>query len=84
MWLCGVLQVVVSLLYVGVVRCVIRLKCILWLQKGCQDRLAGSVSIEEFIALLALFARGWDGQVVKSKRGFGVPGDSSEMSLPFL
>ena len=28
MWLCGVLWVVVSLLYVGVVRCVIRLKYI--------------------------------------------------------
>jgi len=42
------------------------------------------VSIEEFVAQLALLARGWDGQVVRSKRGFGLPGDCSEMSLSFL
>jgi len=45
-----------------------------WLQEGCQDRLAGSVSIEEFVAQLALLARGWDGRVVRSKRGFELPG----------
>ena len=42
------------------------------------------MSIEEFVAQLALLARGWDGQVVRSKRGFGLPGDCSEMSLSFL
>ena len=47
-----------------------------WLQEGCQNRLAGSVSIEEFVAQLALLARGWGGWAVRSKRGFGVPGDS--------
>jgi len=31
------------------------------LQEGCQNRLAGSMSIEEFVAQLALLARGWDG-----------------------
>ena len=56
----------------------------LWLQEGCQNWLAGSVSIEEFMALLALLAREWDRWVVRSKRGFGLPGDCSEMSLPFL
>ena len=42
------------------------------------------VSIEEFVAQLALLARGWDGWVVRSKGGFGLPGDCSEMSLPLL
>ena len=54
------------------------------LRLGCQNRLVGSVSIERFVAQLALLARGWDGWVVRSKRGFGLPGDCSEMSLPFL
>ena len=47
------LCVVVSL-YVGVVRCVIRLKYIL--QEGFQDRLAGSASMDGFVAQLALFS----------------------------
>ena len=55
-----------------------------WLQEGCQNRLAGSVSIGDFVAQLALLARGWDGWVVRSKRGFWLLGDCSEMSLPFL
>jgi len=42
------------------------------------------VSTEEFIAQLALLARGWDGWVVRSKREFGLPGDCSEMSLLLL
>ena len=48
------------------------------------EPLAGIVSIEEFVAQLALLARGWDGRLVRSKRGFGLPGDCSEMSSPFL
>jgi len=55
-----------------------------WLQEGCQNWLAGIVYIEEFVAQLALLARGWEGRVVSSKRGFGLPGGGSEMSLPFL
>ena len=42
------------------------------------------VSIEAFVAQLALLARSWDGWVVRSKRGFGLPGDCSEMSFLFL
>jgi len=76
--------VVVSLLCVGVVRCVIRLKYIPWLQEGCQDRLAGSTSMDWFVAQLVLLACRWCWRVVRSKRGFGLPGDLSEMSLPFL
>jgi len=29
-----------------------RVVIVLWLQEGCQNRLAGSVSIEEFVALV--------------------------------
>ena len=32
-----------------------------WLQGGCQDRLAGSASMDGFISQLALLARGWGG-----------------------
>jgi len=42
------------------------------------------VSIEEFVAQLALLARGWARWLVRSNRGFGLPGDCSEMSFPFL
>jgi len=31
-----------------------RVEVVPWLQEGCQNRLAGSVSIEEFVAQLAL------------------------------
>jgi len=55
-----------------------------WLQEGCQKWLAGIVYIEEFVAQLAILARGGVGRVVRSKKGFGLPGDCSEMSLPFL
>ena len=40
--------------------------------------------MDGFVAQLALLARGWGGQVVRSKRGFGLPGHCLEMSLPFL
>jgi hypothetical protein len=30
-----------------------------WLQGGCQDQLAGSASMDGFVAQLALLARGW-------------------------
>jgi len=64
--LCGVLRVVVSMLYAGVIQCVSRLSTYLWLQWGCQNRLTGSVSIEELVAQLVLLARvgtgGWLGQ----------------------
>jgi len=52
--------------------------------EGCQNRLAGNMSIEVFEAQLAPLARSWGGWMVKSKKGFGLPGDCSEMSLPFL
>ena len=42
------------------------------------------MSIEEFVAQLAVLAGGWDGRVVRSKGGFGLPGDCSEMCLLFL
>ena len=40
--------------------------------------------MDGFVSQLTLLARGWGGQVVRSKRGFGLPGDCSEMRLPFL
>ena len=40
--------------------------------------------MDGFVSQLNLLARGWGGRVVRSKRGFGLPGDCSEMSLPFL
>ena len=40
--------------------------------------------MDGFVSQLALLARGLTGRVVRSKRGFGLPGDYSEMSLPFL
>ena len=52
--------------------------------EGCQNRLAGSMSIEGFEAQLVPLAGSWDGWMVRSKRGFGLPGDCSEISLPFL
>jgi len=56
--------------------------------RGCrkvvQVWLVGSASMDGFVSQLALLARGWGGQVVRSKRGFGLPGDCSEMSLSFL
>jgi hypothetical protein len=55
-----------------------------WLQGGCQVRLAGSASMDGFVSQLTLLARGWGGRVDRSKRGFGLPGDCSEMSLPFF
>jgi len=52
--------------------------------EGCQNRLAGSMSIEGFEPQLATLAWSWGRWMVRSKRGFGLPGDCSEMSLPFL
>jgi len=52
--------------------------------EGCQNRLADSMSVEGFEAPLAPLARSCGGWRVRSKRGFGLPGDCSEMSLPFL
>jgi len=52
--------------------------------EGCQNRLAGSMSIEGFEAQLAPLVRSWGRWMVRSKGGFGLPGDCSEMSLPFL
>jgi len=40
--------------------------------------------MDGFASQLALLARGRSGRVVRSKRGFGLPGDCSEMSLPPL
>ena len=39
--------------------------------------------MDGFVSLLTLLARGWGRRVVRSKRGFGLPGDFSEMSLSF-
>ena len=75
--------VLLSLLYVGVVRFVIRLNYP-WLQEGVQVRLVGSASMDGFVSQLTLLVRGWGGRVVRSMGGFGLPGDYSEMSLPFL
>jgi len=52
--------------------------------EGCQNRLAGSMSIEGFEAQLAPSAWSWGRWMVRSKRGFGLLGDCLEMSLPFL
>jgi len=60
------------------------IKCISVPAEGCQNRLAGSMSIEGFKAQQAPLARSWGGWMVRSKRGFGLPGDCLEMSLPFL
>ena len=76
--------VLLTLLYVGLVRFVIRLKYMPWLQEGCQVRFVGSASMVGFVSQLTLLARGWGGRMVRSKRGFGLPGDCSEMRLPFL
>ena len=40
--------------------------------------------MDGFVSQLALLARSWGGRVGRSKIGFGLPGDCSEMSLPFL
>ena len=40
--------------------------------------------MDGFVSQLALLARERGGQVVRSKRGFGLPGDCSEICLPFL
>jgi len=72
------------MLYVGVVRCEIRLKYIPVAAVRLSRPVSNSVSIEGFVAQLPLLARGWDGRLVRSKRGFGLPGDCSEMSLSFL
>ena len=52
--------------------------------EGCQNQLAGSMSIEGFEAQLALLVRSWGRWMVRSKGWFGLPGDCSEISLPFL
>jgi len=52
--------------------------------EGCQNWLAGGMSIEGFKAQLALLAWSWGRWMIRSKRGFELPGDYSEMSLPFL
>ena len=54
------------------------------MREGYQVQLAGSASMDGFVSQLALLAQGWGRRVVRSKRGFGLPGDCSEMSLPFL
>ena len=76
--------VLVSLLYVGTVRFVIRLNYIPAAGEGCQVRVTGSASMDGFVSQLVMLAGGWGGLVARSKRGFGLPGDCSEMSLPFL
>jgi len=47
---------------------------------GSQIRLAACVSIGKFVAQLT-FVWGWDGWMARSKSGFGLPGDCSEMRL---
>jgi len=51
---------------------------------GCQVWLAGCVSIGEYVTQLTLLVWGWAGWVARSKGGFGLPGDCSEMRLPCL
>ena len=52
--------------------------------EGCQTWLAGSMSIEGFKAQLDLLAWSLGRWIIRSKIGFGLPGDCSEMNLPFL
>ena len=51
---------------------------------GSQIRLAGCVFIGKYVAQLNLLVWGWVGWMVRSKSGFGLPGDFSEMRLPCL
>ena len=51
---------------------------------GSEIRLAASLSIGKYVAQLALFLWGCGEWMAGSKRGFGLPGDCSEMRLPCL
>ena len=80
---CGVQWVVASV----VCKCALVCKLMKYFPvaaEGCQNWLAGSMSIQGFEAQLDPLARSWGGWIVRSKRGLGLPGDCSEMSLPFL
>ena len=52
--------------------------------EGCQNRLAGNMSIEGFEAQQVPLSQCCGRWMIRLKRGFGLPGDYSEMSLPFL
>ena len=51
---------------------------------GSQIRLAACVSIGKYVAQLTLLLWGWGWWMARSKSGFGLPGDCSEMRLPCL
>jgi len=83
-WCGGLLWLVVSAV---VYRCDLMYRLIKLHTRGCvgsQIRLAACVSIGKYVAQLALFVWGWGEWMARSKRGFGLPGDRSEMRLPCL
>jgi len=80
----GLLWLVVSAV---VNRCDLMCKLIKLHTRGCvggQIRLAGCVSIGEYVAQLTLLVWGWVRWMARLKSGFGQPGDCSEMRLPCL
>ena len=63
-----------SLFYVGLIRFIFRLKYIPVAAGRWSIRLVDSATLDGFVSQLTLIARGWGGRVVRSKRGFGLPG----------
>jgi len=84
LWCVGLLWLVVSAV---VYRCDLMCRLIKLHTHGCvgsQIRLAGCVSIGKCIAQLTLLVWVQVGWMARSKSGFGLPGDCSEMRLPCL
>jgi len=84
LWCGGLLWLVVSAV---VYSCDLMCKLIKLHTHSCvggQIWLAGCVSIGEYIAQLALLVWDWFGWMARSKSGFGLLGDCSEMRLPCL
>jgi len=70
-----------------VFKCVLVCKLIKYIPvaaEGYHNQVAGNMSIVEFEAQLDPLSRIWGGWMVRSKRGLGLPGNCSEMGLPFL
>jgi len=80
-WCGGLLWLVVSSV---VCRCDLMCRLIKLHTRGCvgsQVRLAGCVSTGKYVTQLILLVWGWVGWMARSKSGFGLPGDCSEMRL---
>ena len=80
MWCGGLLWLVVSAV---VYRCDLMCRLIKSHTRGCvgsQIRLAGCVSIGKYVAQLTLLVWGWGGWMDRSKSGFGLPGDCSDLT----